>query len=104
MGEQQQKNQYSLVFDEEDKGEASKGLAEGTEAPPATDTDAVATWRRNLETCQALAYAHHFSPKDFLNLIGNVEVNAVSDDGQIIDPKNPTFPFPYDTANPPQTT
>jgi RNA-directed DNA polymerase len=38
VGEQQQKNQYSLVFDMEDKGEAPKDHAEGTEAPPATDT------------------------------------------------------------------
>lgn len=38
VGEKQQKNQYSLVFDKEDKSEAPKGLAEGTEAPPATDT------------------------------------------------------------------
>lgn len=38
VGEQQQKSQYSLVFDEDDKGEAPKGRDEGTEAPPATDT------------------------------------------------------------------
>jgi RNA-directed DNA polymerase len=38
VGEQQQKSQYCLVFDGEDKGEAPKGPAEGTEAPPATDT------------------------------------------------------------------
>lgn len=38
VGEQQQKNQYCLVFDGEDKGEAPKGPTEGTEAPPATDT------------------------------------------------------------------
>ena len=38
MGEKQQKSQYSLVFDEEDRGEAPKVPIEGTEAPPATDT------------------------------------------------------------------
>lgn len=38
VGEQQQKSQYSLVFDEDDKGEAPKGHDGGTEAPSATDT------------------------------------------------------------------
>ena len=38
VGAKQQKNQYSLVFDEDDKGEAPKGHDEGTETLTATDT------------------------------------------------------------------
>jgi hypothetical protein len=38
VGEQRQKNQYALAFDGDDKGEAPKGLGEGTETTTADDT------------------------------------------------------------------
>ena len=38
MGDQQQKSQYSLAFDTEDRNEGPNSRDEGTEAPTATDT------------------------------------------------------------------
>lgn len=56
--------------------------------PASTDAFAVDTYRRDLQTCEALGYAHHFTSRDFLELIALPEMDAVNDGAEIIEPKH----------------